>query len=115
MKNSNLQEKGKKKKQHKLQQVSLWHSRLRIWCGGSCGTGHKMWCWFDPWPGNFHMSQMWPREKSSKFQISLDNQIGAVYVVMYQQHSQRHGCHLFLEQSFIFITYIHMYDIYDLS
>ena len=20
-----------------------------------------MWCWFDPWPGNFHMQWVWPK------------------------------------------------------
>ena len=30
--------------------LQLWH-RLRLWCGS------------DPWPGNFHMLQEWPKEK----------------------------------------------------
>ena len=30
-----------------------------------CGT--LLWLWFDPWPGNFHMRQAWPKKpKKSK-------------------------------------------------
>ena len=25
-----------------------------------------LWCKFDPWPGNFHMPQVWPKRKKSE-------------------------------------------------
>ena len=35
-----------------------------------------LWCRFDPWPGNFHMPQAWPkkqkeRKKKSEFPLWL--------------------------------------------
>ena len=79
-----------KKEKTKLKEVlafSLWCSKLRIWCCLCGGEGSVLspaqWVedqalpelWhrsqlqliFSPWPGNFHMPQVWPPQNSLKF------------------------------------------------
>ena len=36
--------------------VLLWRSGFRIWCGHCSSLGILLWCRFNSWPGNFHIT-----------------------------------------------------------
>lgn len=50
--------------------VPLWHSRLKIRCCHCSGSG------FNPWPGNFHIPQAWPRKQNKTKQKFKRERIG---------------------------------------
>ena len=53
---------------HGLKDLALLWAKVqaadeaRIQCGCGCGVDLQLPLWFDTWPGNFHMQQVWPRE-----------------------------------------------------
>ena len=48
-----------------MHRVSWWLSRLRIQHWQLLWFGSLLWHGFDPWPGNFHMTHVWPRKKKN--------------------------------------------------
>ena len=48
----------------------LWCSGLRIWYCSSYGNRLELQLCLDPWPGNFHMLQEWPKTKNKNKKTS---------------------------------------------
>jgi len=40
--------------------VAQWVKVSLLWLGS------QLWCGFNPWPGNFHMLQVWQKKKKKK-------------------------------------------------
>ena len=52
----------------------LWGSGLRIWCCCMWLRWHLQ-IGLDPWPGNLHMLQVWPKKNNNNVNFKLDIKI----------------------------------------